>query len=573
MAIDYQDIFVEVSEETIQLDIVEETIQVDVVEEVILADIVEEVFALDVVIESIDVNMVVEEIIVEVESWCNPCSGGGSVGGAIFIVDVTGSGIVSDKLYEPNTVPSNRVLTDASTDNDNCEIHFVCEGGVYYSPTVTLDGVTCTNLTEDPNDKRFFYGSFPVVVTEDTTYLIESSAGTEDACIIHRAAAGPEILSCVIGAYPGVQTAAKSGDVIHVTGTVEPEATEVRLIGWEAFNSTGWISCSGGVFDITGIVSNQSGLKGARVQARNSFGTEGNEFDSINDIFLDQEIPQFTFNSITYPIGQTAFKGVEAGFIDVLVTDFTSLTYSSPHGDFNIANQNTYVQNKPITCTNPGDYNDSTINYRIIALKASNDTSNTFNRTIEVADTAPHVVVSQPYARLRSSASGINYTITATSNQNLSSAPIINIPVSGTWQGSGFVGGPKVWTRSIRITDADINGTGAWTWTTAPTNRAGLSATISGNEVVGGFVSRSVTLPAFGTTVNIAVAVADVSKLSLVWSFKSNMVFQTIGTPSPIANGWTIDAIDINPTNIIILDTQAAAASTQPSTLTLQESV
>ncbi len=552
---DFENITVFVSDSNLSVSVVEDAISSEVIEA-----------------ESIIVN-IVEETIETGVILCSGGSGGGSAVGQIFIVDITNSGIISGKSYVADTVPANKVITEATTDSANCTIHFIAEGGPLYSPIVSLGGVVCTNLAEDSQDTRFFSGSFDVTVTETTEYtLITTSGATTEATIV-MGDAGPEILTCVIGDYPGVQTAAKAGDNIQVTGTVEPEATSVRLLSYEGFDLSGWISCSGGTYAITGVVSSASGLQGARVLARNSVGTEGGTFDSSNDITLDQTVPQFNYINTTFPVTQSAFKGVETGSINVEVTDYSSLLYSSPHGDFSIANDTTYVQNKAIVCTNPGDYNDSSTNYRIVALKASNDTNSTYNRTIEVADIAPVVTMVQSYTRLRSTAAGDNYTITANADQNLASAPDIGIPVSGIWQGVGFSGGAKVWTRSIQINDSHTKGTGAWFFNTTPLNNAGLSASIAGDEVVGGFVARNITLPAFGTSVDLTTVVTDTSKLNLTWTVKAGMVFQTIATPPPVVAGWTIDSTGINPTEIIILDTSAAASSSQESTINIEETV
>ncbi|MHA1470633.1 MAG: hypothetical protein ACTSSP_08760, partial [Candidatus Asgardarchaeia archaeon] len=71
---------------------------------------------------------------------------------------------------------------------------------------------------------------------------------------------------------------------------------------------------------------------------------------------------------------------------------------------------------KTISCQNPGNYNDNTINFRAVATKTINDTSNTYNLIVEVADTVPIITVAQPQSRLRSSDFGEDYVITATSN-------------------------------------------------------------------------------------------------------------------------------------------------------------
>jgi hypothetical protein len=140
------------------------------------------------------------------------------------------------------------------------------------------------------------------------------------------------------------------------------------------------------------------------------------------------------FNGITYPPNQLAFKDNEQGYIDVTVNNFTSLTYDSPNNDFTISNVSTYEQNKSIQCNNPNYYNDSNINYSIVAVRSNNGTSSTYNKVIEVADVAPTVTVFHNETALQSSPNGETYIIHANSNQNLANNPLIgvSIPVSGT---------------------------------------------------------------------------------------------------------------------------------------------
>jgi hypothetical protein len=47
--------------------------------------------------------------------------------GNIYITNITSTGIVSNKIYLPETVPANSVLVEATTDSDDITIHFVAE--------------------------------------------------------------------------------------------------------------------------------------------------------------------------------------------------------------------------------------------------------------------------------------------------------------------------------------------------------------------------------------------------------------------------------------------------------------
>ncbi len=569
---EYQDISVSVEEIIIQADITEDVIAVAVNDTVIAANMYQEVIEAGLKEEVIEVILGADEIHVSLDGVT--AEGGGALtGGYVFVTDVTTSGIAGSKVYQEETVPANAVLLSLTVDEADCEVFFQAEGGENYSPVISIGGVECTNLQEIAEDSRLFTGSIPINVTESSRITLISS--TDQFCYvqINRAALAPEILSCLIGDLPGVQTAVKSGDVVTVTGTVEATATHVKLNSYGAFNTSGWISCSGGTYSITGTVSGQSGLKNAQVIAKNLLGSEGTNFVSSNQITLDQVYPSFTDLGITYPAGQAAFKDSETGSQETVVNSFDTLVYSSNNSDFTISDTTTYAQDKTIQFNDVSHYNDSTNNFRIIAHKIANDSNSTFTKNIEVANVAPVVTVTQPNSRLRSSNSGTSYTITASSNQNLAAAPQISVPVSGVWQGSGFSGGPKTYTRSITINDAHTKGIGAWALVTAVTNRAGIVATISGSQNVGGFRSRNIALPAFASTVELSTAVVTTSKLVFSWTAKSPMNFQSIGTAPPVVSGWTIDAVGINPTSVIILDLSAAAASSQESTITVEESV
>ena len=492
----------------------------------------------------------------------------------IFVTDVTnsGTGIVGSKEYVANTVPPNSVISSASTDDNTVTIHILAEStAIAYSPVVIIDGSICTNLAQYSGDRRLFFGSVDVVVNGTRDITVQNGDSTTTVTIV-RAAAAPDVLTAVIGSYPTGQTAAKQYDVVNVSGTTEPSATHVRLRTYGVFEESTWKPVQNGNFSFNGIVTDNHGTFAGMLEARNSLGSIGSLFTTDNQIILDQIAPSFTGGATTFPVGQTAFKGNETGSQTVTVNNYESLIYASPNNDFIISDPTLYNEDKNIACTNPGDYNDSSVNYRITASKASNGTSNVFNKVIEVADVAPIVTITQPISRLRSSHSGSDYLITANSNQNLVGVPDVAIPVSGSWTGN-FSGSNKYFTNHITLTDGDAAGIADWTWNNVPVNKAGLSASIVGQESVGGFVMRNVALAAFATEATLNTLVTIPTKLRLTWSFKANMVFYPIGTPAPVVNGWTVNVVDNNPTTIIILDSAAANSSSQESVLAIEERV
>jgi len=465
--------------------------------------------------------------------------GASSVSGSLFVTDVTnnGSGIVGNKAYLPNTTPANAVLTSAQSDDDSVTIHFIAEGTINYSPIVTLDGVPCSNMTEIPGQKRMFTGSFDVTVPVSTTFVLTHSDGNTAEVTIDRAADGPSILSVnFTNGYPAGQTEVKEGDTFDVEIHFDPNGSEPVSVFVDDYGAA-----EAGVFDLSGteldwgnvhkatitVTIRATGtsptFQSCRLHAINSFGTAGNTVDSnqsgggvdgVDVVLCNDIIPSFGTPTITYPPTQQAFKGVESGSVSITVSDFTDVVYTSPTNEFVITDDTVYGVNKTITCTNPGTYNDSTPNYTITATRTTNGTSTQISIIIEVADTAPTITVTQPQPRLRTALPYRDYVITATSDQNLPAPPDLTVGVSGTWLGASFVGGPKVWTRSIRIDDNDSKGIGAWGFATVPTNNAGIPAVITGDQNVGGFEPRTLTVDAWPVrSTAIGTDVVDTAKL------------------------------------------------------------
>jgi len=494
----------------------------------------------DTVTVSVQDSVVVETEVVRVVETCGPCPVGGSSAspasgaGALFATDASGAGVVSALVFQPGTVPADTVLLECTSDNPAVVLYFMAEGGLNYSPTVTVDGIECDNLQQYGDDRRLFFGSVTVTVTEDRIIPLESDTGARSTVLVHRAAAGPVITRAeFFGGYPGSQTEVKAGDTIQakvwfdlVAGS-DPDLIRVADYGCTDGGDFAVTWAEAGVALLTLTIAatgNTPTQFPFCVTGRNSFGTWGDEFcsntlgavDGVNYVTCCDLAPSFSDGGVAYPVGQSALKGTEQATQTTTILNADSAVYSSPNGHLSIADPAVMETAKVVTCTHPGTYNDSATSFRIVATRAANGKSATFNKVIEVADVAPVVTVTQPYARLRSSPSGSNYTITATSNQALAGAPSVASPVSGAWQGAGFTGGPKIWNRIIKITDGDAAGTGAWFWSgAAPVNRAGLSATISGNEVVGGFTSRTLTIPSWpNREADIGTSVASTAKLT-----------------------------------------------------------
>jgi hypothetical protein len=400
--------------------------------------------------------------------------------------------------------------------------------------------------------------------------------------------AGPTLLTLhFTGGYPGSQTELKAGDTFQITGTTDVPCVAARIEDFGACDAKIQTFPSTNSFVITGVIANRGNSVqslAAKVQARDSDGAYGAKVltniggttDGYHLVKCNNIAPSFIDNgfSNTSNPGATAFKGTEVGDQDTEIANYNTVAYTSPHGDFSITSPATYDQAKGITCTNPGDYNDSVTNFRIIATRTANDASTTFNKTIEVSDTAPTLTVTQVPARMQSETT---HVITVTSDQNLSGAPDLNIVVGGTWQGGGFAGSGKIWTRTLLVEHSDSRGTAAWTQVTPATSNSGINAGITGNCVIGGFTEIIVTFdhnPAWNLEpISTLAAVSDTSKLLCEDNAGNALTYQagtgdgllkyTIadagGNPDPNGNyiRWCdLDAVGANTTGTAYLKIQ-----------------
>ena len=457
---------------------------------------------------------------------------GSAVGGGVFITNIapTSTGIVGSYVYVPNTVPANKVVSEATTDTSNVRVTVIAEGsGSFYSPTLTvttspvLSGTpTTVTLTEDSTDKRFFTGSIDLTgVTADTIVTVTSSTGAVAVATIHRAVAGPNVSSVAIGALPGSQTEVKSGDVVAVSGVTPNTSTYVEVVSGGAAGSLSSMtlgaadSASAGFRTFSGTFTTGSGSGSQTIQARarNSLGTFGSNATSSNSVTLNQTFPTIGARTITYPATQSALKGSESATVASTITNADTVAYTATN--LSVTSPNSYAASKTVTRTG-GGYVVGTNNYTITATKTSNNAVSTASSAISIADTAATAaitIVGSP-ARLQSTAAGNDYTVRITPNQTINTAPTL-VASSGTWQGP-WTNSANVWSRTLRIADTDSKG--AQTFNTLHlTGLAGVDGTTisSGSAyTVGGFPTRTITFPAFARYAAIGTNVSDITKVT-----------------------------------------------------------
>lgn len=441
--------------------------------------------------------------------------------GAVFITDVspTSTGIVGGKQYAP-TVPANAVITECFSDTNNIRISFLAEGpSTFYSPTVTANGVAMTNIQEVAGDKRIFSGYVDLVLSESGTVTVESSTGSSATVNVTLLTEGPVVQSVTIGALPNGQTAVKHNDVVPFTAVVANTTTAVvikDLGAAKAVSGTPVIgeadSAGAGFRTVTGnfVVSNLTGSQTLRLAAANFIGTEGAVVASVNSVTLDQTYPSIGAITVTYPNGQSALKDGEQATVNSTITGANAFNYSFANGT--VADPTVYAAGKVVTRTS-GDYV-TTNNYTITATRTSNGAVSTLNGSVVIAHveaTAAITIIGNP-ARLQSSAAGNDYTVQIAPNQVLASAPTLEAS-SGTWQGSWVQSGNN-WRRVLRITDADLKGAQTFN-TLVLTNRANkVSSTITSGAAynIGGFVTRTITFPAFARFAPIGTNVVTIGK-------------------------------------------------------------
>lgn len=393
----------------------------------------------------------------------------------------------------------------------------------------------------------------------------------------------PQILTLSFtGGYPGSQTELKAGDTYMVTGTTDKAIDLVEIVDAEAF-SFSQTGAGGTAFTVTGTIADRGTTTVARpgrVRVRSAttgaFGPTrdtdqgGGTTDGVDLVFLSNLFPTATIGTITYPVTQGALKGSEQATVAMTTANVDSIAFNSPTSELSITNPTVDEATKTVTRI-AGTYNVTTNNFRVVATRSANDAQTINEAVVNIANVAAVITVTEPAARLRSGGNDgttiQNHVITISSDQLLNALPSLSEDAGGgTFTGSwaGAVPGAS-FTRTLQVHDDDTKGTYTWQSLTA-TNLAGIvTSVITGDSqyTLGGFVQRSLTFAAFATTTTMDVEVVDFSKLTagIFTSTNQTALKQSIGTSPPVTDGYTIDALSINPTTVIWLDTAAASAN------------
>jgi len=530
----------------------------------------------------------------EITSHSHESSGGGG-GGMVFITDIqpNGGGNVGDKTYV--TGSDDKVLSSCSADDMSLRVYviaFIGESNLRPSVTVNGESVGNWDYTAYEDDNRvLFKGYADITLVGSTVTATHEDGATAEATV--SADTAPVISSAVFtGGYPGSQTEVKEGDSFDINVVADIAFTKVEVENSGACQYQSTTVSSGTDKTITATIADRGDTavaRAARVRVQKASGTwsdwvytsDFGSTDGIHTVSCNNLYPSVeTINqgSITYPASQEAIKDSESVTVHCTCSDYDTITYSSPNSQLTIPNTTTYLEDKASVARSTGDYNVSTDNYRVSCNRAANDATTTKNACVYIAHTACTLTVTEPASRLRSGGndgtSAQNHTITITANQRLIQAPTLGIGSEGTWQGGAFTGSGTTWTRSLQVHDDDTKGTYAW-GSIEGINLAGkTTSTITGdgNYTLGGFVSRTLTLSAYANEVEMNVEATTWANVAMTWAVKSLPNKRAVSTTAtPDAGAWTIDALNTNPTTIVILDTAATGASSTPTSVTIEE--
>lgn len=295
--------------------------------------------------------------------------------------------------------------------------------------------------------------------------------------------------------------------------------------------------------NVYGVLGNSSrdGDQPVTFKARNNFNTVSDEVTTNDKSTLNNGvIPIISINNINYPSSQQAIKSSESATVNNNVTNFDSITYSSPGNQLSISNNSTFEQSKNVDYLN-GSYNvegdGGSNNFKISATKASNGSTSESFELVNIANTPLTLSINNLSQSLSSSPGGISDQFNMSSSQlmlvnpNLSTDPNQTNASSVTQNSSGT--GKNSNSYAITVLDLDTKGT--FSWQVSAKNLANITTTtIATNPTykLAGFSSRTISaspnslgagLASIGTTISNA----------------NNITFENISEGGTAPNGGT----------------------------------
>lgn len=516
------------------------------------------------------------------------------LGGGPEITNVTFNTPPTTKGYQPPFFLHGDLLeVTVEFDVTDVSIIQVYSGSSYATVSdikpVTVTGTsppsaTFTTVVDCSNDNTT---QLPVKISAKNSFGTKGSDYTSSNKIPVKRSAS--ITNITLGAYPGAQTELKDGDQITATFEFDTNnVTSVQMLGGNSFASgnqtrnvnTNQLSATT-IITVDTAVTSPANLS-VKSRPRTDHNQYGVDFTSIETLVVNNAYPLFTQWQVTYPATQSALKSQEEATVSLLVTKTgasPTYTYSSNTGEVSIPDATSYNLTKTVTCTNPGTYNITNNNYRLVVNRVENDATSTYNNKILIADKAPVINISYPGNRLRSGGNDgttvQSYQITVQSDQQLASFTMNSAPSGGTldsnWQSTSS---NTRWTRNLKVSDDDSKGDFNWSGMIATNLANTQQPNINTGDIytLGGFVSRTLNVASQGWQTVANVQAVTYSKVNISWTQKNLSKRATVGDLSrPQIATWSLDRLYPAPITINILDSGSSNASSTPTTLTVEE--
>ncbi len=441
--------------------------------------------------------------------------------GGVFITDV--SAVHDENVVKVTRTPDIPVVDSVESDTTELVVTVEWDGSAYtWRGDVTVNGSAVSNITEIGVTRRFT-GTVNVTLPVGTDELTAiHSDGAVHKVPVTMQEAGPVITDVkFVGGYPSGQTEVKAGDVVtlevtfdgsgsvptHVEvmqeGALVHDLVPVVPVGNKATINVTIAPTSNAPQDLTGTV-----------RARNAFGTFGAKKVTSNTIKCNDQAPAITVSSISYPASQGAIKDSESATVNITTSNADSLETETPTGQLT---EDSHDFGSVVVHRTGGDYNISTPNLIIKCTKTSNGATVTLPVVVNIAHVDPEIVVTEPVTRFQSSPSGEDYTITMTSNQQLSEIPTLTCPEGDLSVLGGTVPG-TVFTATLNVKDSHQKGTYNWGAVHAK-NLAGKVVTTLTDDTsytLGGFTERDIHFAPQSKEAPLGVYVSDVNKLVAV---------------------------------------------------------
>ena len=287
--------------------------------------------------------------------------------------------------------------------------------------------------------------------------------------------------------------------------------------------------------------STRDGDQPAAFIARNNFNTLSDKFTTTDTATLNNgSIPSVNISSISYPGSQQAIKNTESSTVSNSVTNFDTISYSSPNNQLTISNPSAYETSKNADYA-AGSYNIDSDggqnNFKISATKTSNGITVEYQDIVNIANTPLTLSVNNLASSLVSSPAGISDQFYLQSSQLMLNSPTLSLDSSQINKPSLTVNssGSGKNSNSYTITVSDVNSKGTFNWEIIATNLAGIqtnSIQTNPTYTLAGFSSRTIS----ASPNSLGAGLADIGTTV---SNTSNISFENISEGGTATNGGT----------------------------------